>query len=81
MEKGEKKMKKQVIGILFSLLLVIGGCNQAEMTEDENPQQSDVIKIELSDEEILVNGELISEKQENGVYVGNDIVYYEERNG
>lgn len=78
MEKGEKKMKKQVIGILFSLLLVIGGCNQAEMIEDENPQQSDVIKIELSDEEILVNGELISEKQENGVYVGNDIVYYEE---
>ncbi|MBQ1188915.1 MAG: carbohydrate-binding domain-containing protein, partial [Lachnospiraceae bacterium] len=36
------------------------------------------VNIMLSDEEIMVDGEAISENAEDAVYAANDIVYYEE---
>ena len=36
------------------------------------------VNIQLSDSEILVNGEKISDRTDDAVYAANDIVYYEE---
>ena len=42
---------------------------------------SDAVKIELSNSEILVNGEKISEDTEAAVYKANDIIFYLEDQG
>lgn len=51
----------------------------AEDQIQENIQ--DGVRIVLSDEEIRVDGELVSEDAESAVYVGADMIYYEEGMG
>lgn len=47
------------------------------ITADEEVDLSDAVQIELSDEEITVDGEIISTDTEAAVFKANDIVYYE----
>lgn len=44
----------------------------------ENGEIADAVNIVLSDNQILVDGEAVSEDTESAVYIANDIVYYEE---
>lgn len=54
----------------------------AEETTEEAKQEASVVEgavnIVLSDDEITVDGEAISENEEDAVYKANDIIYYED---
>ena len=54
--------------------------HKADKEEDatENGEIADAVNIVLSDNQILVDGEAVSEDTESAVYIANDIVYYEE---
>lgn len=72
-------MKKQIV--LFSLFLMmlimslsVSGCSQRKTNEK-------IIKVTLSDQQILVDGKEASANSKDAVYVGNDIIYYEENQG
>jgi len=54
---------------------------ESEETILEGQVLSDVVKIELSNSEILVDGEKISEDTEAAVYKANDIIFYLEDQG
>ena len=54
---------------------------EKEEAVQEEQILSDVVKIELSNSEILVNGEKISEDKESAVYKANDIIFYLENQG
>ena len=58
-----------MLKILIVLLLALTGC-QSKVNEE-------IIHIQVSDEQILVEGNPIS-KEINNVYLANDIIYYEE---
>lgn len=69
-------MKKRIVLLsLFIITLMMNfslfGCTQRKMNED-------MIKITLSDQKIFVDGKEASANSKNAVYVGNDIIYYEE---
>ena len=51
----------------------------AEEDTKAESEEIQVIQIELSDEEILVDGEPASEEEGTAVYLAHDIVYYEDR--
>ncbi len=87
-------MKK--ISILLVMILCLGllGCQKEEKKEDaslttqttidsfeEVIPDTETVKIELSNSEILVDGEKISEKQDMAVYKANDIIFYLEGQG
>ena len=82
-----KNMKKAII-VLASVSLMMTGCGQGEANKETNVDSTTVaaeneasiegVKIELSDEAILVDGEAISTESEEAVYMAKDIVYYEE---
>ena len=54
---------------------------EKEEAVQEEQLLSDVVKIELSNSEILVNGEKILEDKEAAVYKANDIIFYLENQG
>lgn len=55
---------------------------ETEETEEE-PQEEEAVKIRLSNGDIMVNEEEISEdpETESGVYMAKDIIYYQENQG
>ena len=87
-------MKK--IGILLAMILCVGllGCQKEEKKDNtslvtqtdaeavaaEVPEMESV-KIELSNSEILVDGEKISEDEDAAVYKARDIIFYLEGQG
>ena len=59
-----------MIKVILVLFLLLTGCNSKTKIED-------IINVQVSDNEILVDGIQINSESEN-VYVANDIIYYEE---
>ena len=90
-------MKKLCLLLAMIMMLGLAGCGKSEtktdakketasQTNDEGITEeeivfSDIVKIELSNSEILVNGEEISEDTESAVYKANDIIFYLEDQG
>lgn len=69
------------IKIILCMLMILSGCsNTEEKTESPKVFEGATI-IHLSDDEITVDGEKISENQEDAVYKANDIVYYQANQG
>ena len=60
---------KRVFAFLIAGVLLLSGCHQVQPTMDG-------VQINLSDDQITVDGEAISNDQEQAVYSANDIVYY-----
>ncbi len=69
-------MKKIMLWIL-SLVMILSGCGSKKDEAIHPSLTKDGIQIELSDDEIIVEGELISDDTSQAVYCANDIVYYE----
>ena len=89
-------MKKLCLLLVLVMALGLPACGKSETktdTKKETTSQtkeevtieeevfSDAVKIELSNSEILVNGEKISEDTESAVYKANDIIFYLEDQG
>lgn len=76
-------MKKiKIIVTILVLMFVVSSCSNSSNTQDANlvlPEGA--VAIDLSDNEITVNGEKISSDDSYGVYAANDIVYYEKGKG
>ena len=81
-----KKMAK-AMAVLTCLSLLMTGCGQKTKESDTHVDRTKVtsvqetletIKITLSNDSILVDGEAAGTKSTDAVYVANDIVYYEE---
>lgn len=75
----KKYLKLILIGICT--IAVLGGCGKkAEQDSSKKTEEmfENAVRIELSDETILVDGVKASSDKENAVYKANDIVYYEE---
>ena len=70
-------MRKLFVTILVSILL-LSGCSTTTQTSQTTVRTFDGTTIQLSDTTILVNGEEISKDSSSAVYIGEDIVYYEE---
>lgn len=84
------KRKILFLGMTFLLAGMIAGCTQsANGTQSSEYNQSinqmnyedGAISISLSDEQIVVNGETISEDPNSAVYLGADMIYYKENQG
>ena len=69
-------MKKIMLWIL-SLMMILSGCGNKKDEAIHPSLTKDGIQIELSDDEIIVEGELISDDTSQAIYCANDIVYYE----
>ena len=96
-KQEEYSMKKLCLLLAMIMVLGLAGCGKSEtktdakketasQTNDEGITEeeivfSDIVKIELSNSEILVNGEEISEDTESAVYKANDIIFYLEDQG
>ena len=52
--------------------------NETSIPEIRVPVEIEGVKIEMTDDEILVDGEKITNDESQAVYVANDIVYYED---
>lgn len=90
-------MKKLCLLLAMTLAVGLTGCQKTEAdTKTETKQETsadvdetvegviaetDAVKIELSNSEILVDGEKISEDTESAVYKANDIIFYLEGQG
>ena len=90
-------MKKLCLLLAMILAVGLAGCQKSESdTKTETKQETsavvvemvedaisetDTVKIELSNNEILVDGEKISEDTEAAVYHANDIIFYLEDQG
>ena len=89
-------MKKLCLLLSAILALGLAGCGKSdektepqkeetaavvESEETVQEEPSDAVKIELSNSEILVDGEKISEDAEAAVYKANDIIFYLEGQG
>ena len=90
-------MKKLCLLLAMTLAVGLTGCQKSEAdTKAETKQETsaavdetvedviaetDAVKIELSNSEILVDGEKISEDTESAVYKANDIIFYLEDQG
>lgn len=61
--------QKKIFLFMLTLILLLGGCGKEEQT-------ADAVKIELSDSEILIDGQTATDNQEMAVYVANDIIFY-----
>jgi len=82
-------------GMVFTCMfaMVMTGCGQqdnGEIVDTEHSEEAittssimyeEAVKIELSDEEIMVDGSVISKDSESAVYAANDIVFYLEDQG
>ena len=58
--------------IILCVLIAISGCDTQPEMDNEN-----IVNIELSDSEILVDSEPADTDPQSPVYIANDIVYYE----
>lgn len=67
---------KRLIKVALCLLLVLSGCTSTEKKIERTIFEGATV-IDLSDDQIKVDGELISEDEEAAVYKANDIVYYQ----
>lgn len=85
-------MKKSsiLLTILLGMSMMLAGCQGvSSKMKSENPSDmaSDGTRIEgatqivLSDEDILVDGEVISTNEKDAVYMANDIIFYLEGQG
>lgn len=63
----------KTLAIVLALLVVLTACGKIA----DNGDDYDGIEIVLSDEEITVEGEAVSEDHSEAVYIDNDIIYYE----
>ncbi len=63
---------KKVVAIILCLTLLLAGCQKAEKTSEIEGTQ-----IKLSNKEITVDGESVTNDSTQAVYIANDIVYYE----
>lgn len=64
-------MKKGYAFLMVLLMTVLlAACAGSDKAEENK------VRIQLSDEEILVDGEVISEHEDAAVYVANDIIFY-----
>lgn len=71
-------MRKLFVTILVSILLLSGCSSNTTQSSSTTVRTFNGTIIQLSDETILVNSEAISQDNSSAVYVGEDIVYYEE---
>ena len=79
-------MKKKIMSLVLCMILVLGmtACggktdnteSQTKATNEELVQKYNATNIELSDDKILVDGNMASTDAENAVYTENDIVFY-----
>ncbi len=88
-------MKKICLLLTMTLAIGLAGCGKSDTktetkqeissavteTVEEAVVETDAVKIELSNSEILVDGEKISEDAEAAVYKANDIIFYLEGQG
>lgn len=70
-------MKKICIILICLLLLCACAEENSEIEAKEKIDWSEACKIMLSDDQITVDGEVISLESTEGIYQANDIVYYE----
>lgn len=75
----------KIFALALVWLLMLTACSTAKTEAKQNLTSAkeeeavtEVVEIELSDNEIKVDGEPAETNTENMVYLGNDIVYYEE---
>lgn len=69
----------KTIFLLLCLILILTGCGNGQGTDAQGgPLPKGAVDIQLNDEEIQVNGKAASTDEQSSVYVGNDIVYYED---
>ena len=69
------------VGLGMLVVMVLVGCAKDGELNNKNEMArllENAVKIELSDEVIMVDGKEISSMEESAVYKANDIVYYEE---
>ena len=73
-----KKIKRFVIPAL-AVAMVFTGCSKTASTQDNQTEAfEEAIQIVLSDGGITVNGKAAATDSGEAVYIGTDIVYYEE---
>lgn len=65
---------KKIIFLILIMIVALSGCSDKETDRA-------VTFINLSDQEIFVNGEDISQNKKDAVYAGNEIIYYREGQG
>ena len=73
-----KKIWKLVL-VSLCTLAVLTGCGQKTENADSSVLENlyeEAVKIELSDETILVDGTAVSNDSQQAVYIANDIVFY-----
>ena len=76
--------RSKIFVITAALAAVLTSCNTTQSESNQNPTPSkneeitaNTVEIELSDNEIKVNGAPAETDPECDVYVGNNIIYYE----
>lgn len=90
-------MRKLSALLIVTLVLGLTACSTSNTTKEakeekveassdevqivEEEADENLVRIELSNSEILVNGEKITEDTEAGVYKANDIIFYQEGQG
>lgn len=76
------KYIKKIVPVML-LALLISGCgsspavNETAKPAPKAPELTQVTEINLSDATVKINGEDASAKEEDAVYIANDIVFYE----
>ena len=68
----------KLLTITLTLSLLLSACGTAETGEGKSSASLDAVEIRLHDSEITVDGAAAGTAAENAVYVGSDIVYYED---
>lgn len=71
------KRTRLMIAILICVTIIIG-YNFANPSTNQNNLPEGAIAIDLSDNIIKVDGKIVKNDSSQGVYVSNDIVYYED---
>ena len=66
--------KLTALVLIFALVFALVACSSAK----GNNGTKDIVKIEVSDSKITVDGKNVSTKNTDTVYASNDIVYYED---
>ena len=73
---GENIMRKYMTGaMIVACAFLLLGCN----IKSETASIGEVVQIELSDAEITVNGEHVSEQKSESIYIAKDILTYNKK--
>ena len=82
--KGKIMKLSKTLAVVLALMFMLTACRttQTELNQNQTPLKdeetvTDIIEIEFSDNEIMVDGVPVVSNAENNVYVENDIIYYE----